>query len=96
MVTHRGAVDSSYARQVLMPRYEERLDEWAKEILDAVTPDLRPKTKVEKPRCGKRGCIWYDRRQNPEQTHCGKCGEPFKSEPVTETPGRSLTATSTR
>ena len=79
VVTHRGAVDSSYARQVLIPRYRDKVGELAKEILDSVNPDLRPKTKVEKPRCGKRNCAWYDKRQNPEQTHCGKCGEPFKA-----------------
>lgn len=79
VVTHRGAVSSSYARQVLVPRYQERLKELAVEILSSVNPDLRPKSKVEKPRCGKRGCKRYDKRQDVDSVYCGACGEPFKA-----------------
>jgi hypothetical protein len=77
VVTLRGAVDSHFARAVLIPRFKDRLGELAKEILDSVTPDLRPRAKVVRPKCLNPECRWRGQYQRVDAELCGKCGKPL-------------------
>ncbi len=83
IVTHRGAASTAYSRQTLIPRYKDKLQTMADDIIDALNPNENPRPRVEKPRCGVRECKRYDRRQDVDSLFCGKCGTPFSidSEP---------------
>jgi hypothetical protein len=74
--TLRGASSSHYARSVLQPRFRRRLGELAASIEAALNPEPG-KQRPPSPRCGRRECPAYDRRQPLDARYCSGCGSPL-------------------
>lgn len=74
-VTHKGGADSWYARRTLVPRYQKRLGELARDIEHALQPVEKQEPRPPKPRCWNRSCSLYGRNQDMDSVFCKVCGK---------------------